>query len=267
MCPSYSPAARLSCVCASLSYPAVNLGGMTNTEEPTFAEGAGQRRKLSPAMLAALWTVSNGRCYAPGCPFPVVFEVRPGHFQKNAQVAHIYGVRPGAPRYQPDMPASMRDSFENLLLLCLAHHAEVDGKESAHRYPPDVLRRWKIEHEGGHGSVLKDLRVEDPATLMNALIELAEPPLSRLERITEQLERTGTVTADTVRELKAITSALTASSDWDNQAIRGVLRLADALDESRFARTAIRLSEALERDFPRNIARLEDILMQMRRYE
>ena len=29
-------------------------------------------------MLAALWTVSNGRCYAPGCIMPVVLEVRPG---------------------------------------------------------------------------------------------------------------------------------------------------------------------------------------------
>ena len=56
-------------------------------------------------MLAALWTVSNGRCYAPGCIMPVVLEVRPGVYQKNSQVAHIYGIRPGAPRYMPGMPA------------------------------------------------------------------------------------------------------------------------------------------------------------------
>jgi hypothetical protein len=69
-------------------------------------------------MLAALWTVSNGRCYAPDCVMPVVLEVRPGVYQKNAQVAHIYGIRPGTPRYRPDMPARERDSFANLLLLC-----------------------------------------------------------------------------------------------------------------------------------------------------
>jgi len=82
------------------------------------ADGAGRRKSLSPAMLAALWTVSNGRCYAPGCVMPVVLEVRPGVYQKNSQVAHIYGIRPGTPRYRPDMPARERDSFANLLLLC-----------------------------------------------------------------------------------------------------------------------------------------------------
>ncbi|WP_156313128.1 hypothetical protein [Micromonospora sp. HK10] len=238
-----------------------------NTEEPASAEGAGQRKSISPAMLAALWTVSNGRCYAPGCPFPVVYEVRPGHFQKNAQVAHIYGVRPGAPRYRPDMPASMRDSFENLLLLCQAHHEEVDGKDSAHLYPVDVLRRWKIEHEGDHGSVLKDLRVVNTGALMNALIKLAEPPLSRLERITKQLEQTGTVTADTVRELKAITAVLSASSGLDSEAVRGMVRLANALEDSRFGSTAARLSEMLEVQFPHDVARLEEILIRIDRYE
>ena len=49
---------------------------------------------------------------------PVVLEVRPGVYQKNSQVAHIYGIRPGTPRYRPDMPARERDSFANLLLLC-----------------------------------------------------------------------------------------------------------------------------------------------------
>ena len=110
-----------------MSYIACSLVGMTTTTTPS-AEGAGERKTLTPAMLAALWTVSNGRCYAPGCPHPVVFEVRPGHFQKNSQVAHIYGVRPRAPRYQHDLPAQERDSFENLLLLCPAHREEVDGK-------------------------------------------------------------------------------------------------------------------------------------------
>ena len=81
------------------------------------ADGAGQRKSLRPALLAALWTVSNGRCYAPGCIMPVVLEVRPGVYQKNSQVAHIYGIRPGTPRYWADMTGKERDSFVNLLLL------------------------------------------------------------------------------------------------------------------------------------------------------
>jgi hypothetical protein len=45
-------------------------------------------------MLAALWTVSNGRCFRPGCPMSVVLEGRLGVYQRSSQVAHIYGVRP-----------------------------------------------------------------------------------------------------------------------------------------------------------------------------
>jgi len=133
-----------------------------------------------PAMLAALWTVSNGRCYAPGYIMPVVLEVRPGVHQKNSQVAHIYGVRPGAPRYREDMSPTERDSFANLLLLCTAHHEEVDGKDGEDRYPPETLRGWKAQHEGAAGSVLKNLTIPSTDTLMRKLIEIAEPPLQGL---------------------------------------------------------------------------------------
>jgi hypothetical protein len=37
------------------------------------------------------------------------------------------------------MGASERDSFANLLLLCLGHHEEVDGDED--RYPPEQTFR------------------------------------------------------------------------------------------------------------------------------
>ncbi len=158
--------------------------------------------KAPPAMLAALWTVSNGRCCTPGCIMPVVLEVRPGVYQKKSQVAHIYGVvRPGAPRYRSDMPAGERDPFANLLLLCTAHHEEVDGKDGEDRYPPETLRRWKAQHEGAAGSVLKNLTVPCTDALMRKLIEIAEPPLERLETITLRLEETGTPTSLATRNL------------------------------------------------------------------
>ena len=180
---------------------------MTTTPN-THANGAGQRKGLSAATLAALWTVSNGRCYAPGCMIPVVLEVRPGVYQKNCQVAHIYGVRRDTPRYQEDMSADERDSFANLLLLCLAHHEEVDGKGGEVRYPPATLQEWKRQHEGAAGSVLNKLIVHDTDALMAKLLKIAEPPLTRLEAITHRLEETGAVTAETVAELKQIAKAM-----------------------------------------------------------
>jgi hypothetical protein len=185
---------------------------MTTPPGPPRATGAGQRKELPEAVKAALWTVSNGHCYAPGCATPVLKEVRPGVYQKNAYIAHVYGVRPGSERYRPDMTVRERDSFANLLLLCTAHHLEVDGKGGADSYPPKILLAWKAEHEGAAGSILDRLTVTSPEGLMRKLIEMAEPPLERLEAITARLEETGTVTAGTVAELRQIIAAMSMTT-------------------------------------------------------
>src|SRR5215471_14228231 len=227
------------------------------TTSGSRADGAGERKGLHPAMLAALWTVSNGRCYAPGCPIPVVLEVRPGTYQKNSQVAHVFGVRPGAPRYRADVPASERDSFANLLLLCLAHHEEVDGSDGERRYPPDLLRKWKLQHEGAAGSVLNNLTVHSTDALMNKLIEIAEPPLERLETITKRLEDTGTVTAETVAELKEIIKALSVTDiGIDAHTVTALSYAAEVLGASTFSVAARQLSNAAE-VLPQAASRIE----------
>jgi hypothetical protein len=102
---------------------------VADADDRVATEGnvTGDRKSIQAAAQAALWVISNGKCYAPGCLFPVIVEVRPGVHKKNAQIAHIYGVK--APRYRPGMSVAERDSFKDLLLLCLPHHAEVDDKK------------------------------------------------------------------------------------------------------------------------------------------
>jgi hypothetical protein len=217
-------------------------------------------------MLAALWTVSNGRCYAPGCPHPVVFEVRPGEFKKNAQVAHIYGVRPGARRYRRDLPADVRDSFENLLLLCLAHHEEVDSKDNEKRYPPELLRKWKLQHEGAENGVLDRVRVMDTDMLMNLLTEIAEPPVKRLEAIVERLEETHTVTSETVAELKSIIALMSDTGTGVNAATAASLAYAaEVLNPSDLKAAAAGLNHAAE-VLPSVIRRVEDAVGRMNQF-
>lgn len=212
--------------------------------------------RASPAMLAALWTVGNGRCYAPGCIMPVVLEVRPGVYQKNSQVAHIYGIRPGAPGYRADMPAKERDSFANLLL-CTAHHEEVDGKDGEDRYPPKILQGWKAQHECAAGSVLKNLTVPSTDALMRKLIQIAEPPLERLETITLRLEATGTVTSETVAELKQIINAMSMTNlDVDSRTASGLSYAAEVLGTDSFRTAARQLAHAAE-VLPGTVSRLE----------
>jgi len=165
------------------------------------------RKSIQAAAQAALWTISNGKCYAPGCPFPVIVEVRPGVYKKNAQIAHIHGVK--APRFRPGMAVEERDSFKNLILLCLPHHAEVDDKKYGERmYPPEKLREWKMKHEGDHAATLRMIGPIDVDTFMDRLADAFEPPTRRLEALAEQLEKTGTLNANSVAELRVIISAL-----------------------------------------------------------
>jgi hypothetical protein len=235
---------------------------MTTPPGPPRATGAGQRKELPEAVKAALWTVSNGHCYAPGCTTPVLKEVRPGVYQKNAYIAHVYGVRPGSERYRPDMTAQERDSFANLLLLCTADHLEVDGKGGADRYPPKILLAWKAQHEGAAGPILDMLRVPSPEALMRKLIEMAEPPLERLEAITARLEETGTVTADTVAELKQIIAAMSMTSNNVSAKTASALSYAaDVLGNSSFSATATQLAYAAE-VLPAAASRLETAVHQ-----
>ena len=211
------------------------------------ADGEGQRRALPPAMLAALWTVSNGRCYAPGCPMPVVYEVRPGVYQKNSQVAHIYGVRPNSERFKLGMSAEERDSFSNLLLLCLPHHEEVDGAGGALRYPPEILLKWKQQHEGENGAVLSRLSVSSAESLMAKLIEIAEPPLGRLEAITRRLEETGVASAETVAELRQIIESISAQGlGMTRRTADALVYAADSLNTPRLDQAAKKLAYAAE---------------------
>jgi hypothetical protein len=204
---------------------------------------ADDRKSIQAATQAALWTISNGKCYAPACPFPVIVEVRPGVYKKNAQIAHISGVR--APRYRPGMSVEERDSSKNLLLLCLAHHAEVDDKKYGERlYPPEKLQEWKTNHEGEHGSILKMIGPVDVDTFMDRLATVFEPPTRRLEAIAEQLEKTGKLNATAVAELRVISSALRENPIGPDP--RAVGQLVDAI------------TMLGGQDFPRTVAQLMD---------
>ncbi|MEU8718241.1 hypothetical protein [Streptomyces sp. NPDC048663] len=142
----------------------------------------------------------------------MIYEVRPGVYQKNAQIAHIIGVKRGAARYRPfpsEEAARDRESFKNLLLLCLAHHAEVDDKNHGEEhYPPELLRKWKRDHEGEHGRQLDQIGPLREDQLTDLLIKVFAPPVTRLEKIADQLEKTGMLTSDTLSELRNIITVM-----------------------------------------------------------
>lgn len=204
---------------------------------------ADSRKPVPPATVAALWTLSNGHCYAPGCTAPVVVEVRPGVYRKNAQVAHIHGVRAG--RHVASMDWAQLNNFTNLLLLCLPHHSEVDDKKTGEKlYPPELLRRWKTKHEGSNGPALAQLGTVDEDALTELLASAFEPPIKRLEKIADQLERTGTLSASTVAELRQVIDVLVGGPDQRTAHL--LMSAADMLSAHDLSATAQTLMSAAD---------------------
>jgi hypothetical protein len=176
----------------------------------------------------------------------VVAEIRPGVYRKNAQIAHIKGVR--APRFDPKLSAPECAAFSNLLLLCLPHHTEVDDRKTGEKlYPPEVLRKWKTDHEGKNGTALAALGPIDEDSLTELLLDAFAPPIKRLQQIADQLEKTGTLNAQTVTELRQVVDVMaTSPAGPDVHTASMLLEAAEMYSSLRFDETVRQLSEAAE---------------------
>jgi hypothetical protein len=162
------------------------------------------------------------------------------------QIAHVYGVR--APRYKKGLSEEERDTFSNLLLLCLPHHNEVDDKKTGEKlYPPELLHKWKVDHEGRNGPALAALGTIDSERLTELLDGVFAPPVQRLQAIADQLEKTGALNVATVAELRQIIDVLTdtpAGPDARTAALLGYA--AEVFGGGSFDRAAVSLANAAE---------------------
>ncbi|NEA23126.1 hypothetical protein [Actinomadura bangladeshensis] len=226
-----------------------------------------RRRSIPAAVEAALWTLSNGRCYAPGCPFPIIYEVRKGIYKKNAQIAHILAVKPGAQRYRQcrtEEEVRERESFKNLLLLCLPHHAEVDDDNYGEElYPPELLREWKSKHEGEQGAQLNRIGPISEEALSRVLTSVFTPPVDRLEKIADQLEQTGTLNSEALEELRQIIGVMQdLPGGPDVRTARSLAYAADVLSTSDLRKSAASLGYASD-VLPSLLNRLDQKIRQL----
>lgn len=210
--------------------------------------GSGRRRHIPAATQAALWALGNRRCYFPGCPQPLVVEIRPGVYRKNAIMSHIYGVKPRAPRHRRRLGDDERDSFTNLILLCLPHSEEIDDPVTGEeRYPAETLHEWKRGHEGTAGTTLAALGVVSEEQITTLLTAAFTPPLDRLQQITDELAQTGELTASTVEELRLIVVSLADhATGFDARTIAILSSAADVFGSSGFINAAMALDRAAE---------------------
>lgn len=102
-------------------------------------------RAYRKATERALYLMSQGTCYSPGCDAPAIVW-RGEQPISNLQIAHIRGARPGSPRFDPSMSDTQRAGISNLLLLCKPDHEVVDRLDPE-GHPAEILEDWKTRRE------------------------------------------------------------------------------------------------------------------------
>ena len=95
----------------------------------------------SDTTVKRLYATAFG-CCKPGCGQPLFRQNEAtGAWLLNSRVAHIHARREGGPRWDPHLSDADNRSYDNLLLLCIPHAAEID--DTPEHYPADLLRSWK----------------------------------------------------------------------------------------------------------------------------
>lgn len=93
-----------------------------------------------------LCTRSGNRCANPECrKILVINSTKSDRESLVAQMAHIKGEKPGAPRYDSSMSDKQRNSYENLILLCNVCHKMIDDQYNT--FTVEKLYEMKQNHE------------------------------------------------------------------------------------------------------------------------
>lgn len=101
-------------------------------------------RLYSEPTKKKLFALSGNQCAAPDCDNRLISH---DHTTVITEICHIEAASPMGPRYNLLMSDDERRHFNNLILLCGVCHPIIDNKENEHKYPVELLKEWKKNHE------------------------------------------------------------------------------------------------------------------------
>ena len=101
-------------------------------------------RRIKEKDLKLLWGLSAGRCAFPNCNCELIAFAK-GEKCPIGEMAHIISHSPNATTRNDEIGGD--NTYENLILLCPTHHTLVDKEELKSKFPADLLRLWKYQHE------------------------------------------------------------------------------------------------------------------------
>jgi hypothetical protein len=93
--------------------------------------------------LKVLWGRSAARCAYPDCRAELATDSR--EILRN-QTAHIVSPQANGPRHDSQFPADQLHRYDNLIVMCTAHHTEIDSPNGA-GFTPTQLHDFKTRHE------------------------------------------------------------------------------------------------------------------------
>ena len=104
------------------------------------------REDISARDLKILFMSSGGYCAIPECRRKLLVD-ETGNDDESiiAQMAHISGKKPGAPRYDKSMTDEDRNSHTNLILVCNNCHKVIDDQPNT--YTVEKLHEIKDAHK------------------------------------------------------------------------------------------------------------------------
>ncbi len=88
---------------------------------------------------------SGGFCQNPECNRDLFHYFNDGTISNIEELAHIIAKKESGPRGNETLPLEQRDEYDNIILLCPDCHTIID--KNPEKYPIEVLKKWKIEHE------------------------------------------------------------------------------------------------------------------------
>lgn len=110
-----------------------------------------------------------------------------------------------------------------------------------------MLHDWKAKHEGRNGPALAALGSIEEERLTELMVDLFAPPVKRLQEIADRLEKTGTLNAETVAELRQIVDVLTdAPAGPDARTAMALGYAAEVFGHSGFGQAARALAHAAD---------------------
>lgn len=105
--------------------------------------GSNAKNKIPQPDMKVLYMLSGAKCAK--CKHQLYVVDKNGKVTNLSEMAHIYGEKPGAARYDSNIRPEQREAYSNLMAMCPKCHKEIDDNEEI--YTVDVLQKMKAEHE------------------------------------------------------------------------------------------------------------------------